>query len=238
MPRLLLALLLIPMLAIAAPVPKRKPAFGVFGDFIDPKTKCTAELSKSEALAISVPPAAQTYNPWGNAPPLPTIGRTISGDFVLTVRAVHPPEGTALSTSDSADTIVGAGIVLRGEGRPESTAAMVVLHTLKDGKWDNGMRLSAHGVKEDGRVKWSRSGFIRGGRPDEPTFLRLTRRGDQVTTESSVDGKEWKEHKRGVLDGLNEAVTVGLVAFHTTDQASTATFDQFSLEVIDNGTRK
>lgn len=238
MPRLLLALLLIPLLAVAAPVPKRKPEFGPFGDFVDPKTRCTAEMSKDGALAMTVSPTTQAYNPWANAPPKPAIGRTISGDFVLTVRVVHPPEETALVKTDSDDTIAGAGIVLRGEGRVESATAMVVLHTLNDGRWDSGMRLSAHGVREDGRVKWARSGYFRGGRPDEPTHLRLTRYGNLVTTESSVDGKEWTEHKRGVLDELSERVTVGLVAFHSTDQTSIATFDQFSLEAIKYGPRK
>src|SRR5687767_8417113 len=61
--RIAFALLLLPLLAVAAPVPKRKPAFGAFGDFTDPKTKCKAELAKDGTLTVTVPTDQPAVNP-------------------------------------------------------------------------------------------------------------------------------------------------------------------------------
>jgi hypothetical protein len=67
--------------------------------------------------------------------------------------------------------------------------------------------------------------------PQRPLYLRLTRRGNDIATATSSDGKEWAERANKVVD-FGKTVTVGVSAFNGTGQPVEILFEKFSLRPL------
>lgn len=67
--------------------------------------------------------------------------------------------------------------------------------------------------------------------PQRPLYLRLTRRGDDIATATSDDGKEWAEWVNKEV-AFGKTVTVGVSAFNGTEQPVEILFEKFALRPL------
>jgi len=182
-----LALLLLPLLAVAAPVPKRKPAFGPLGDFTDPKTKCKAEF-KDASLTVTVPTDQPAVDAEENGAHLPVLARSVEGDFTLTVRMTQTLGDNPRRASPKMIEAAATGLAVFAEGHPELAVSAVILRRPygKD-EWPAFQHIGwSIPKRETGRLvtgSWTKAG--------QPAYLRLTRHGKDVSFEESKDGEKW-----------------------------------------------
>lgn len=232
--RSLIALLLIPLLAIAAPVPKqteREKIEAKFGKIVDPKGDSKFELD-GEALKITLPAGEERHFGFTADPAdrenikkykkfddNPRVEFTRTGDFVLTVRVSMP------LAEDTVGTRLGGGVRV----------------TPKDGNWYR------FGVRQDGGLKADRTwfpldwpntfsnggGVTVEGFDSSVVWIRITHRGKDLTRDYGKDGKKWvtlNEHTDRISD---DTLALALYGEHMAKKAQTVTLDQFSVEKPD-----
>jgi len=232
-----LVLFLVPLMAVAAPVPKNELKAKIeskFGKMVDPKADSTFELD-NDALKITLTAKEDrrfgytTSDGQGDAKRFdhtPRVEFARTGDFDLRVRvnaslatdaetvegkkAMHIGGGVKLVTSDGSLYWCGmVRIVSRAEVRTGFRSG-------SPGTWSNDFRDAIAHKKLD---------------PDLTTaWLRVVRKGESLTCAASKDGDEWvtlEEYPRGASDGR---VDLALYAEHCSSKAHTVTLDQFSIE--------
>jgi hypothetical protein len=224
---------LIPLLspfADCAPVPKEsaKKLKDVYGEVADPDSKCKCEMTRDGELRVVVPKDAPPLELDHGSRTLPLVTKTVEGDFEVTVRVAHaPPTDAGRAEGAKQQATVSAGIALYAEGDPKTNITFVHKHAHGGGKWTSGLGMQCNyggGSSGSGR-----------GSPnleDKPVYLRLTRRGGTITTETSTDGKKWSlfvNHKAG---RIGEAVVVGPVAFQNTTGEYEAVFDRYEVKPL------
>ena len=112
MPRfsMVLAILLAPLFALAAPVPKAKK-FDDFGTVVETKG-VTCAMTRPGELRFSVSKEAATESK-NHVETRPNVTRTVEGDFELTVRITHTaPKAKELAAVGDCEQIASAGIAL------------------------------------------------------------------------------------------------------------------------------
>lgn len=220
---------LLPLLAVAAPVPKPPSSIQSFGTVVETKGVTCASPRRGE-LRVNVSKAAASEAK-AHDEARPVVARTVEGDFELVVRITHAaPDGRELVSGDGGERLASAGIALH---KPDGKrGSLVVLNRLSNdrGTWDSYFRMFALYETKGGR------GAIGGLGPHrefsgDPIHLRLTRRGDVFTAARSDDGKEWSPvfESPHEVPGLGAAVVVGPVAAHNTNGRYDVTFDQYTL---------
>lgn len=235
MRRVLLALML-PLLAVAAPVPKHRPALGEFGDLTDPKTKCRCELEGGKTLTITMPADLPASEPNEAGTIRLLAHRIVEGDFVLTVRVAITSAAPGPSWLPEHQWAAGMGLTAAGD--PGLGAAVLAA-------WGKNTRVVGL-FRYSRRVPPSRlaTGLqgSKGERTDlkgeGPLWLRLTRRGEKVTGEWSGDGKEWVKLSEETLPDLPRSVEVGPLVAKQVATEVTATLDQFEIESLDKDAKK
>lgn len=239
MPRSLVLLLLAPLVAIAAPVPKQTEKEKIeakFGKVVDPKGDSTFALD-GDALKITLPAGEErTFGYTGDdiAHPdrskpkkfdiAPRVECTRTGDFTLTVRVKAPLNKDAQRPKGQTWVYAGGGVLLTpkaegggcrfgvqriGEADPRDN--LFILDSPRD--WSNGLA-----GKELGKCK------------GEANWLRVTRKGESVTFDASADGKDWIILYECPNATPDETITVALYATHCSTKALTVTFDEFKIE--------
>lgn len=221
-------------LAVAAPVPKldAKKVEEVYGKLTDPDTKCKCELTKEGGLRVVVP-SDQGPTEQGNRSRIPPLlARAVEGEFELTVRVAHaPPKGAEPAKGASKAAIVTAGVALVAEENESLCVLFAHNHRLAGDKWKG--QLFTHSVYKDGSAGSAQTN------PEydaKPVYLRLTRRGNLFTAETSGDGKKWEEFTR-VVHRFGHTVTVGPVAYQNTTADYEVVFDQYEIKPL-NGEKK
>ncbi|MCU0704491.1 MAG: DUF1349 domain-containing protein [Fimbriiglobus sp.] len=227
--RTFFTLILLPLLAVAAPVPKPPPKKmeEVFGTFVE-ANGVTAEMTRRGELKVEVSKdAAADTNRVSTARPLVT--RTVEGDFELVVRVTHsPPTAADLTTAIGAgNPTVTAGLALYAAGDPKSTHTFLQKHARISDAWRT--QLSANTQHQRGG-----SGTGRQGQKleEKPIYLRLTRKGDEFKSETSTDGKKWQAFATHKATGFGGAVVVGPVATHNITGGYEVTFDEYEIKPV------
>lgn len=227
MPRTLFVLLLAPLLAIAAPVPKPpgKKVEDVFGQVAE-VSGVTCEMTKWEELRVAV--SKETIvSPNQEHQIRPLVTRTVEGDFTLTVRVSHPPSKAAdLAAVGAGAPTLSAGIALYADGNPKQTLTLLHKHTKSGDTWKSSLSMSSRHDKGG-----SGTGRQAQGLEDKPYYLRLTRKGDDFKSETSTDGKKWQGFGTHKVSGFG-AVVVGPVAVHNTTADYDAVFDEYKIEPL------
>lgn len=239
MPRVTFVLLLVALPVVAAPVPMalKKPALGPFGDLTDPKSKCRCRLSKDGALSVTVPTEHPAAEPNEAGPIRLLAGRTVDGDFTLTVRAVVP--AAVPGSSRFPEHVWAAGIGLAAVGDPQLGAA--VLAGQQTGDRDvNTVAIFRYSRRVQPRLQGLQGSQGSGtkAKPGDAVWLRLTRRGEVVTGECSADGKEWTEISEQRLPDLPGSVTVGPLVARQVEAEFTALLDEYELTPLPKGEQK
>ena len=222
-------LLLAPLVAPAAPVPKEtnEQAFArLFGTAVDPNKDCEFAFD-GKKLTVKAGKGDHALQVSGGRAGAPRTLREVEGDFTAEVTAapgVRPP---------------GAKPAM--EGRLLKFYSQGLLLWVDDGTY---VRCEhAHIDRLNGVVSayaswelWKGGEWARPGRPDDgqlddprPTRLRLTRKGNEVRGAWSQDGgRSWNELEALALD-LGARVRVGVIVNHNTDAPFAATFEGFSI---------
>jgi regulation of enolase protein 1 (concanavalin A-like superfamily) len=221
-------LLLVPMVAVAAPVPKEtaeQKLAKLFGTPVDPKKDCEFKLDGTK-LTLKVGKGDHALHAHQNRMAAPRTLREADGDFTVeaTVSAEHPKEanpivpnrnflfhsqGLLFWVSDKTYIRFEQARIVNPGQEPVGYASYELF---RDGEWTRA------GTSEDGVLD-----------PTKPASFRLTRKGNSVTGSWSQDaGKTWKELPALELD-LKAKVHVGVVANHNTDAPFTATFEDFTI---------
>lgn len=226
MPRTLFALLLLPLLAVAAPVPKPGPKKieDVYGQVADARG-VTCEMTRAGELRVGV--SKETLVATSQEHQIrPLVTRTVEGDFTLTIRLTHTPSKAAdlgVAAGAGAPTL-SAGIALYADGNPKQQLTLLHKHTKTGDTWKSSLSMSSRHA--NGGSGTGRQGK---GLEDKPYYLRLTRKGDEFKSETSADGTKWQGFGTHKVSGFG-AVVVGPVAVHNTTADYDAVFDEYKLE--------
>jgi hypothetical protein len=216
--------------ALAAPVPRPAGDFKGpgWGNPIDPDKDCEFSFAR-DSLTIEVPAKTHELVPILNLMNAPRLLRAVEGDFRAEVRvsgSFAPPQGARTHTSGGLLVEAGdeRGSLLRVECGAENERV--------DGGPFTGLQFF------DRKTTWEENiagpgseGWHLPKRP-KAAFLRLERRGDEVTGAASADGKRWGPVGHGdkaVRVRLPKKVRVGLFAASTSAAPVKVAFDQFKL---------
>jgi hypothetical protein len=223
----LLTLLVIPLLAVAAPVPKETPADKMkrlFGEVADAKKGYDFTLDGDKLVVTMASNASHNLA----EKTLPRVEQEVKGDFEMkVVLTFAPPKGKG---ADAVSGVVAAGLsVWVEDGRnmvfapsywPLSTGKNVV-------EWLCGNFVRDHTPKL--AKDWS---YTHDPRKDVRAFtshnLRLVRSGGELTITDSEDGKEWGVARIYKLT-LPDTIRVGVFGLNTTNAECTATFSDFTV---------
>lgn len=224
MPRRLpfLLMILVPAVALAAPVPKETEAEKIkrlFGTPADPDKDCKFELD-GDKLVVRTPEAGHVFGFGTGIGNAPRVARTVEGDFVATVRIrMAPPRPPQ---PGGPRMLFQAGLYLA----ETDTSFAYNARAVED---QNGAirRTGRHGAWVGGNQQFS--GSSGGGAFDpETTFLRVARTGGKLQFGASADGKGWH-----LFAGPNVAypdkVALGLFAANPGGLPFAAEFDQFTV---------
>lgn len=229
MPRFLSVVLLCPLVALAAPVPKPPPKKieDVFGTPAE-GNGVTLEMTRRDELKVTEgKEAATAVNSQAKTRPLTT--KTVEGDFELTVRIAHaPPADKELAVTGPGIPTLSAGIALFSRDNPKCSLTLFHKHTMPGG-WKSQLSMSSQ--HERGGSGTSRQAQKL---EDQPLYLRLTRQGDEFRSETSGDGKTWQRFGTHKVQGFGPVV-VGPAAVHNTSGAYEVTFDEYQIKSLTEG---
>lgn len=230
--RIAVALVALPILATAAPVPRPESDAvrfeKLFGQAVLPKKVGKFEL-ENDTLTVTFPKGE--YVGAVDLPLLcPHTAREVEGDFELTagVRITGPKEPPA--TGKQWD--MGAGLVAWDDEAEEHT----------DGPWTvfTARRFEVHHLPKRDKYPWweDTPAFFRqyghvpketeGADPTTARHLRLTRKGDKFTVWVSDDGMEWAEHQSREVVAVKK-LWVGVWAYKRVDGAGDVVFENVTL---------
>lgn len=231
--RTLLVVLLLPLFAVAAPVPKAPKLEDVFGKIADPKSDCKFEMSDAAVLTVTVPTTHPAREPNSQSTIPPQLGKVVKGDFVLTVRVAHKlPKGADKQGKVSGPAVM-AGVSVVSADDPKNGVTAGILRRSKGDEWPVSLFASFRSNRTSGvsEQPW------RVGTADA-LYLRVTRKGDTIDADMSRDGTKWTTVKSTTLTDLPDELTVGPVAFGCIDQEFSATFDQYEIKQLPKDEKK
>lgn len=217
---------LIPLVVLAAPVPKRVLTLeSVFGAETDEKGKCTFEMDRHGALTVTKPAGDDPVSPARIAYRGPILAKSAEGDFTLTTRVTFTPPEKPESFDRGELPSVAAGLSVwsvEGEKFQRPGVMVVFSRTFGGGGWVSDFR-----HYQGKQAQWASKTVRPQQQTEGPVYLRVTRRGDATTQEWSGDGKKWAELGMSKLSG---AVTFGPVVAQCTDQDFVVTFDEYHVK--------
>jgi hypothetical protein len=219
----------VPLVAIAAPVPppsEKEVLAKHWG-----KTEGEGEFElKGKQLTLRTTFGKPNHSfSWGERVVVPRTARVIRGDFEITVRILDaaPPHKDAKHDNGAAAT--NAGLYIRGDGmnlryhlNQEFQRINAANQTMR--RW---LRIEAN------YPRGGASGSIKAAEDGKSTYLRLIRKGKNVTMSYSFDGEKWSTPNnpfRNIDMSIPDELTVGVFMSHSTYQFSHATFDGFTIE--------
>jgi len=214
-------------LAVAAPTPKTNPKLeDVFGEIVDKKSDCKFEMGKEGALTITAPTSPKAFKLNGKTFLPPLVEKEVEGDFELTVRiGLLAPKG-AKAVDGEKDLSVVAGVSVIPPGTPFGAMGGLLQNATEKG-W-SGKNFGCYHQFKASHVSSTRDLKLD---PDTPLVVRLTRQGEEVTTECK-SGDEWVLLNFSRVDGMTGKVKVGPTVAGNIDQPFTATFDQYEIKPL------
>ena len=166
---------------------------------------------------------------WGERVSVPRTARVVTGDFEITVCVLDatPPQEDGKVDTGRPET--SAGLYIRGaemslryhlsqyyqaiNGKPAALSRRLGIYA----NYPRGGASGSLGAVEDGKS----------------TYLRLIRKGKDLTMSHSFDGKKWSAPNnpfRNIDMSIPDELTVGVYLSHSTYQFAHATFDGFTVE--------
>jgi hypothetical protein len=219
-------------LAVAAPVPKApspKKLVEVYGEVMDPDSKCKCELTKDGGLRVVVPKDLSPVDADHGKTVPPLLVRKVEGDFVLTARIKQSYDPAAeMAEGAKRGAAVSAGVAFVGNDDPKPCMTLVHTLTRKADAWEPSRFMQVMFPNGGG----SGSGQGGGVTDGKTTYLRLTRTGHDLKAEYSGDGKKYFLFATHKVDGLGDVLKVGPVAFHSTTGDFEAEFDQYEIKPL------
>lgn len=208
--------LILPLVSVAAPVPKesmKEQVEKAFGKIDDPDGDCKFTLEGGK-LKITMK-GRKRYDYWEKVTNCPRTTREVKGDFVVTAKVYAELSEKAVPVKgDLAEA--GAGLIILGE---EKQAWQTGMHDF-GGTKRNWMLIAPgpHGPTGFG-IKYDGDG----------AHVRLTRKGNKLTMSIRSDGKEWAE-PISMSDTREESLWVGVYGFSNSKDDTTVTITEFSIE--------
>lgn len=223
MTRFVIALLFPCGVAVAAPVPKPPPKTmqEVFGTSAEAAGVTVEMTRRGELRATVAKEAAVRADAIDDTRPL--VSKSVEGDFELTVRVTH-------TLATDADRGVGGGNPRAAAGVAlvfDADRRLTLLHN-QDTAGGRTSRLTAYSQFPGSSSQSS------GGRRkvEDALYLRVTRKGDEISTKTSADGKVWESFVTHKVKGAGATVTVGPAAAHNTTTGYEVTFDEYLIKSL------
>lgn len=229
--RTLLVAILIPTVALSAPVPKAanaKKLSETFGEQVNPDSTCKYEPAGKDGLRIVVPNTHPVEEVDHGKTVRPHLVRKVEGDFVLTVRIQHtfkPEAGKAEAAKQK--TMVAAGIGFIDADDAHNTFSVCHMNTKSGDKWTTSQLMQ---IMHRGGGSGSGSGGQNSS--DKPAYLRVTRKGEEIKSEFSPDGKKWQPFSTMKMTSLGPAVNIGPIACQSTDAEYSAEFTEYEIKPL------
>jgi tetratricopeptide (TPR) repeat protein/predicted RNA-binding Zn-ribbon protein involved in translation (DUF1610 family) len=203
-----------PFKAMAAELEKKVPApkaivLPRLGDWSQ------AEFGAPELLPSATRDAAGAFvikaggnDLWNNADNGHFTYRLLDGDGMIVAR---------VESVSKADTNSKAGVMMRDSLKSEARNVALVV-------------LAGGGLQEQLRAKASSATIAVKARGAAPQWLKLARKGDEITGFSSADGQSWTEIATQKIEKLPASIYVGLaVASHSGSTATTVKIDSVAI---------
>jgi hypothetical protein len=231
----LLLVLVIPVVPIAPvpPLSEKELIAKYWGKVYIPSDKYVFKPSKDgKALTIRTAgePAIEGF--LDRRSTIPRAYRTVTGDFEATVKLVEASMPGRDAKCEMGQREVRAGLRVSGG----FSHAEIELYQYRT-KLNDELR------GQPNRVIWFKvssgskgeGNHITNAAPSSPVFLRITRKGKDITVALSFDGKKWRGLPVPVEYRplkLPDEVTVGIYLSHTTHQIAEATFTDLKIEKL------
>lgn len=235
-----LPFLLVPALALAAPVPKPTETQKIeakFGKVVDPKgdskfalngDKLTITLPANETRQFghtSDPDEPENQAKFKKTNTCPRVEFETKGDFVLTVRVKLTLDAKAKTAGKREDmAFVAAGVqAMSGENDWHSFGPA---HYTSEGSVRRDYTFEAPGMFSEG------VGVVIAAQDQQPdeVWVKLTRVQNTLNYSTSTDGKSFAVQFSSAKCPKDDTIRLALVAQHSSDTAHAVTFDEFKVE--------
>jgi hypothetical protein len=225
-------LLLVPVIALAAPIPapsEKEQIAKLWGKVYAPSDKYEFKLNgKALTIRTAGEPTHEAFA--GKPSTIPRVSRTVTGDFEATVKVMDAAFPNAKGKYEAGGPDLRAGLFVEGGFKFLDIELFQYYGNNNGVLWEKPNRVVWFNVRGGGKGEGR---HVQHAEPNKPLYLRITRKGKVVTMAHCFDGKEW-----GVSDvplayqplELPDEVTVGVFLAHSTHQIADATFSDFTLE--------
>lgn len=221
--------LIFPLVAAAAPVPKETDAqklAQLFGTPVDPNKDCRFAFD-GKKLTVTAGKGDHGLHVAGNRTGAARTLRAVEGDFTLEVTTTpgQRPNGAKPAAPGHAFTFQAQGLLFWVDDK----TYVRLEHAHRD--MLNGVDATYVNWELFREGQWTRKGGAADGTLDDTksTRFRLTRKSNEIRGAWSQDsGKNWNELEGLQLD-LKAKVQVGVIVAHNTDKPFDAAFEGFTL---------
>ena len=232
MRRLFPLLFALPLMALAAPVPKetdQAKLAKLFGTPVDPAKDCKFTLDGTK-LTITAGKGDHDLSVQNKAMDAPRVLKEIDGDFEMTVKvSADYPKGAKAGTERAPLVFYGAGLLVWDDEKHYVRLEKAYVDRLDGtptytyGSWE----LFAGG-------EWKRQGSRSDFTFDtaDTAHFKLARKGGTFTASISKDGKEWKDLDP-IEAEMGKKLKVGVAAVHICDTGFDAVFDGYELKATE-----
>jgi regulation of enolase protein 1 (concanavalin A-like superfamily) len=229
MRRVLPLLFALPLLAVAAPIPKETDAqklARLYGLPVDPAKDCKFTLD-GDKLTITAGKGDHDLSVQSNEMNAPRVLKEIEGDFEVTVTVSGPyPKGAKGASEKRTIVFYGSGILVWDDTNNYVRLEKAYVDGL------NGTPINCYGSWElfaggEWRRRGSNADFVFD--PTDTAYLKLSRKGSVFSASLSKDGKEWKELDP-IEAEMGKKLKVGVAAVHICDTGFDAVFENYQLK--------
>lgn len=197
-----------------------------WGEVVDPDGDCNFTFGKKK-LVISIPGSVHGMSIERGETNAPRVWDDVTGDFVATVKVSGEFPKGAESLVASRKPFHGAGLVALQDDN-----TYVRLERAEMVLGGRNVSYTSFELRQNGRwVKAGNSGEYP-LKPDQPTWLRLERRGEFIHASVSQDGEKWIELD-SLRSPLGKYLKVGVMAGHNTTSPFAPKFEEYELTAME-----
>jgi len=225
----LLALFAIPLLLVAAPIPKETDAqrmARLYGTPVDPAKDCKFTLD-GDKLTINAGKGDHDLSVQSKEMNAPRVLKEIEGDFEMKVQVkAEYPKGAKGASEKRSIVFYGAGLLVWDDENNYVRLEKAHVDPL------NGTPTYTYGSWElFAGAEWKRRGTQEDFVFDEKdtAHFKLARKGNVFTASISKDGKEWKDLDP-IEAEMGKKLKVGVAAVHICDTAFDAVFEGYEMK--------
>ncbi|HTU17362.1 MAG TPA: DUF1349 domain-containing protein [Gemmataceae bacterium] len=190
-----------------------------WGQKVDPNNDCTF-IMQGASLDVRVPPTPHDLSAELGLTNAPRVLQEVTGDFTVQVKVCGSLRPTAPAAIQGRVPFQAGGLLLWSDERNYLRLERAGIN--RNGVFSSyaGFELRANGFPKD-----SYSMDI----PDQDTYLRLERRGNEFWGFVSRDGQQWRPHQR-INAALPDRVQVGVAVVNAAQQRLPVRFEGLRLD--------